>query len=102
MGRELTPDELAAYQVRQSQEALLRQAALIADEIDLDMDRLRADLASPATVATVERDQQLAWELGFTGTPAFVVNGVPQGGFSGPERFSAFLQAVYEASQQPS
>jgi len=99
MGRELTPDELAAYQVRQSEDALLRQAELVAEEIGLDMDRLRADLGDPATVAIVEHDQQLAWALGFTGTPAFVVNGVPQGGYSGPERFSAFLQAVYDASE---
>lgn len=100
MGRELTPDELAAYQVRQSGEALLRQAELAADEIGLDMDRLRADLDDPATAATVERDQQLAWSLGFTGTPAVVVNGVPQGGYTGPERFTAFLQAVLDASAQ--
>jgi protein-disulfide isomerase len=99
MGRDLTPEELAAYQVRQSEEALLAQAESAAERIGLDMDRLRADLADPATAATVERDQQLAWELGFTGTPAFVVNGVPQGGYSGPERFSAFLQAVYDASE---
>jgi protein-disulfide isomerase len=99
MGRDLTPDELAAYQVRQSEGALLQQAELAAEHIGLDVDRLRADLADQATVETVERDQQLAWELGFTGTPAFVVNGVPQGGYSGPERFSAFLQAVYDASE---
>jgi protein-disulfide isomerase len=99
VGRDLTPAELAAYQVRQSQEALLERAELAAEQIDLDMDRLRADLADQATADTVDHDQQLAWELGFTGTPAFVVNGVPQGGYSGPERFSAFLQAVYDASQ---
>ncbi len=99
MGRELTPAELAAYQVRQSQEALLEQTELAAQRIGLDMDRLRADLADQATAETVEHDQQLAWELGFTGTPAFVVNGVPHGGYSGPERFSAFLQAVYDASE---
>ncbi len=99
VGRELTPDELAAYQVRQSEEAMLRQAELVADEIGLDMDRLRSDLADEAIAETVERDQQLAWQLGFTGTPAFVVNGVPRGGYSGPERFTAFLQAVDDASE---
>jgi protein-disulfide isomerase len=99
MGRELTPAELGAYQVRQSEEALLEQSELVAEQIGLDMDRLRSDLAGQATAETVEHDQQLAWELGFTGTPAFVVNGVPQGGYSGPERFSSFLQAVYNASE---
>ena len=99
MGRELTPAELAAYQVRQSEAALLEQSELVAEQIGLDMDRLRSDLTGQAAADTVEHDQQLAWELGFTGTPAMVVNGVPQGGFSGPERFSAFLQAVYDASE---
>jgi protein-disulfide isomerase len=98
MGRELTPAELAAYQVRQSEEALLEQADLVAEQIGLDMDRLRADLASDTVAEVVEHDQQLAWALGFTGTPAFVVNGVPQGGYAGPERFGAFLQAVHDAS----
>jgi len=100
VGRDLTSDELSAYRVRQTEEALLGQAEIVADEIGLDMDRLRADLADEATTSVVERDQQLAWQVGFTGTPAFVVNGVPQGGFSGPEAFSQFLQAVHDASQE--
>ena len=99
VGRDLSSDELAAYQVRQSEEALLGQAELVADEIGLDMDRLRSELAADATAEIVERDQELAWQVGFTGTPAFVVNGVPQGGYSGPEGFSSFLQGVYDASE---
>ena len=99
IGRELSSDELSAYRVRQTEEALLGQAELVADEIGLDMDRLRADLTDDGTTAIVERDQQLAYQVGFTGTPAFVVNGVPQGGYSGPEGFSTFLQAVYDASE---
>lgn len=98
VGRDLSPDELSAYRVRQSEQALLEQAELVADEIGLDMDRLRSDLADDATAEVVERDQQLAWEVGFTGTPAFVVNGVPQGGYAGPEGFASFLEAVYDAS----
>jgi protein-disulfide isomerase len=98
VGRDLTPDELASYRVRQSEDALLSHAELVADQIGLDMDQLRADLTDPAVAETVDRDQRLAWSLGFTGTPAFVVNGVPRGGYSGPERFSEFLQAVYDAS----
>jgi protein-disulfide isomerase len=98
VGRDLTPDELASYRVRQSEDALLSHAELVADQIGLDMDQLRTDLTDPAVAETVDRDQRLAWSLGFTGTPAFVVNGVPHGGYSGPERFSGFLQAVYDAS----
>jgi hypothetical protein len=54
VGRELTADELAAYQVRQSEEALLRQAELVAERIGLDMDRLRVDLTAQATAQTVQ------------------------------------------------
>ncbi len=99
VGRDLTDDELSAYRVRQTEEALLAQAEAVADEIDLDMDRLRADMADDVTTAIVERDQQVAWQLGFTGTPAFIVNGVPQGGFAGPEAFATLLAAVLDASE---
>ena len=100
IGRDMSSDELSAYRVRQSEQALLTQAERVADGIDLDMEQLRSDLADDATTEIVDRDQQLAWQVGFTGTPAFVVNGVPQGGYSGPEGFSSFLQAVYDASEE--
>ena len=98
VGRDLTDDELSAYRVRQTEEALLARAEAVADDIGLDMDRLRVDMADDVTTAIVERDQQVAWQLGFTGTPAFVVNGVPQGGFAGPDAFAGLLEAVLEAT----
>ena len=48
----------------------------LADRIGLDLERFRADLASPAPAARVARDASTALENGITGTPAFFVNGV--------------------------
>ena len=98
VGRDLTADELGAYRERQTEEALLAQVEQVADEIDLDWDRFRADYASDEVASIVARDQAMGSQLGFTGTPAFVVNGVPVGGYMGPERFREFLDAVLDAS----
>ena len=70
----------------------------VADEIDLDWDRFLADYASAEVATLVQRDQQLAYQLGFTGTPAMVVNGVPMGGYASPERFDEFLTGVHDAT----
>ena len=98
VGRDLTSTELSAYRERQSEDALLAQVEQVAEEIDLDWDRFLADYASDEVAAIVARDEQLGQQIGFTGTPSFVVNGVPVGGYMGPERFREFLDAVLDAS----
>lgn len=98
VGRDLTEAELGAYRERQTEEALLAQVEGVADEIDLDWDRFLADYASAEVATLVQRDQQLAYQLGFTGTPAMVVNGVPMGGYASPERFHEFLTGVHDAT----
>lgn len=49
--------------------------ARIAAELDLDLQRLRADMASPDIDALIEANRALARRLGVTGTPAFLVLG---------------------------
>lgn len=98
VGRDLTDAELGAYRERQSEEALLAQVEGLADQIDLDWDRFMDDYESALVAAIVQRDQQLAYQLGFTGTPALVVNGVPMGGYASPERFDDFLTGVHDAT----
>lgn len=98
IGRELEGEELAAYRRRQTEEALLAQVQAVADEIDLDWDRFVADFRSEDVAAIVERDRSIAYQLGFTGTPGFVLNGVPSGGYSGPEQFRAYLEGVLAAT----
>lgn len=96
--RELSAGELDAYRERQAEDALLAEVERVADDIDLDWERFQADYASDEVADIVARDQDLAHQLGFTGTPAFVVNGVPMGGYVPHERFVEFLDAVLAAS----
>jgi predicted DsbA family dithiol-disulfide isomerase len=43
----------------------------------LDLDRLAADLKSEHVAAAIDADVKEAGEMGFTGTPGFLLNGVP-------------------------
>lgn len=45
----------------------------IAGDLGLDVDRLRADMASPEITQKIEETKALAREIGVTGTPAFVI-----------------------------
>lgn len=97
-GRELNEQELGAYRQRQAEDALLAQVEVVADEIDLDWERFLADYGSERVTRIVERDTALARQLGFTGTPAMVVNGVPLGGYRSADALGEFLDAVLDAS----
>jgi protein-disulfide isomerase len=46
-----------------------------AQELGLDLNRWKADMASPKLAARVNEDQALANKLGASGTPAFFING---------------------------
>lgn len=96
--RELTEAELGDYRQRQSEEGLLAQVELHADEIGLDYDRFLADFRSEEAAQRVATDTQLGYAVGFTGTPAMVVNGVPVGGYVSYDAFDEFLTSVLEAS----
>ena len=96
--RELTEAELGDYRQRQSEEGLLAQVELHADEIDLDYDRFLVDFRSDEAAQRVATDTQLGYAVGFTGTPAMVVNGVPVGGYVSYDAFDEFLTSVLEAS----
>lgn len=98
LGRDLTELELGAYRERQSEDALLAEVLRVADDIDLDWERFFRDYDSDEVRRIVARDTALARELGFTGTPAVIVNGVPVGGYRSPEAFEEFLDGVLDAS----
>ena len=46
----------------------------IAEGIELDVERLRRDIADPALEAYLDETYRLATEIGITGTPAFVLS----------------------------
>ena len=96
--RELTEAELGDYRQRQSEDGLLAQVELHADAIDLDYEQFLVDFRSDEAAQRVASDTQLGYAVGFTGTPAMVINGVPVGGYVGYEAFDEFLTSVLEAS----
>ena len=70
----------------------------IADELGLDVDQFRADMKSKATDQGIARDFSEGQAIGVTGTPAFVINGVPVIGAQPTEVFEQTIeQAAAEA-----
>jgi protein-disulfide isomerase len=99
--RDLSAEELGTYRERQTEAGLLAEVERYADQIDLDYEQFLADYRSPEAQQRVATDTEIGYAIGFTGTPAAVVNGVPLGGFVGYESFDEFLTSVLEASATP-
>ena len=96
--RELSAAELGDYRERQTEAGLLAEVERWADEIDLDYERFLVDYRSDEARQQVQTDTDIGYAVGFTGTPAMVVNGVPLGGWLSAESFDEFLTSVLEAS----
>jgi protein-disulfide isomerase len=62
-----------------------------AGKLGLDVSRLKADMAAPATSERIERDQALMRSLGANGTPAFFINGRKFVGARPLEDFKALI-----------
>lgn len=45
----------------------------IADDVGLDTDRLKQDMKAPGIQAAIDRNHQIAREIGIEGTPAFII-----------------------------
>lgn len=93
--------ELTAYQARQTEDALFAMIDEVAADLEVDMAQLRADYDDPATLETVQRDTDLATQLGFTGTPGMLINTVPVGGYLPPDQMDELLTNILEASREP-
>lgn len=57
----------------------------------LNAEQVAKDLQSPATKAKIESDMAEAKTFGFSGTPSFLVNGVPVRGAVPPEEFAKIV-----------
>ncbi len=68
----------------------------IAQGAGLDMDRLRADMALPAVDAHIEASMALAEEIGFSGTPSFVIGDAPVPGLVPVEEMQRLVEAARE------
>ena len=71
----------------------------IAEDLGLDVQRFREDMGSKATSQAIERDFAEGQAIGVTGTPAFVINGVP---VIGAQPTSVFEDAIEQAARDSS
>lgn len=71
----------------------------VAEQVGLDLDRLRRDMDSPEVEAVLQRNFALAEELGIRGTPAFLTRNRIIPGAVGVE---ALKSMIAEARQKPS
>ena len=69
----------------------------LAGELGLDTDQFAADMEDPRLAQAVEADLQLGQQLGFTGTPAFVINGRSM---IGGQPTDTFRQLVEQAAEE--
>jgi protein-disulfide isomerase len=65
--------------------------AAAAQAAGLDMARAESDAASQAVSTEIARNLELARELGFDGTPAWIAGGKPIGGMVGYDKLKAAL-----------
>lgn len=71
----------------------------IADDLGLDVEQFRSDLTSQATQDAIAADFGEGQAIGVTGTPAFVINGVPVIGAQPTKVFESTIErAVEDAS----
>ncbi|QIK71259.1 thioredoxin domain-containing protein [Propioniciclava coleopterorum] len=81
-------------------EAELSEEALIAlaGDLGLQTDRFAADLRSEETAQAIAANQQLAFSLGATSTPVFLLGGRPLVGAQPTEVFEAAFAAALDAA----
>lgn len=68
----------------------------VAEDIGLDVDRFRDDLDSSAAEQAVQDDFAEGQAIGVTGTPAFIINGVPVIGAQPTEVFERTIEKAAE------
>ena len=73
----------------------------VARDLELDIVRLIADMESPAVELHLERSNDLARNLGFTGTPAFIVGDQTVPGMISLEKIEKLIADVRAAEQFP-
>ena len=70
-----------------------RSVLMIAQEVGLDIERLRVDMEAPEVQEHIDTSMRLAELLGVTGTPSFIID---DNLISGAVEQGVLQQAVYE------
>ncbi len=72
----------------------------VAEELDLDIERLSNDMRDPAIEAHIEKSYEIARALGINGTPGFVIGEqVIPGAIPGAQMRAAIRQARRDAER---
>lgn len=71
----------------------------VAEEVGLDLDRLRKDMEAPDVVEHIETSMRLSQALGFNGTPSFVIGEALVPGFIEKERLSDLVVEARDSAQ---
>ena len=92
-------DEIFAREwERNAGELSIESLTAVAGELGLDTERFAQDMQDPDLEQAVRDDLQLGQQLGFTGTPAFVINGRAMVGGQPTDTFRQVIdQAIDEA-----
>ncbi len=69
----------------------------IAEDVGLDVDTFQRDMASKATQEGIARDFSEGQQIGVTGTPAFVINGIP---VIGAQPTEVFRETIEQAADE--
>lgn len=86
---------LMSMQGRAEEASVMR----IAEEVGLDVERLREDMDSPAIQEHIATSMRLAQALGFKGTPSFVIGGDLVPGFVEEDQLRILVEEAREAAE---
>ena len=86
---------LMGMQERAEETSVMR----IAEEIGLDIERLRADMDAPEIQEHIDTSMGLTQALGFNGTPSFVIGNNLVPGFVEEEQLRTLVEEVREAAE---
>ena len=86
--------------MRQSESVDQDRLLFLARRIGLDVPTFLKDLKRPEFKEHVERNRTLAAVLGLSGTPVFLVNGVPVLGWPGVEKFETLVREKLEEARK--
>lgn len=85
-------DELFKNQQNLNEETYLR----IAKNLGLDIEKFKTDMASTAAETKLELDMKQAQDLGISGTPHFLINGVTLSGAQPEEEFVKVIEKLLD------
>ena len=85
-------------QVMELEEVTEDSVMAVAEDLGLDLERLRQDMAAPEVDAHIQQTTRLAQAIGISGTPAFVIGDQVVPGAAGYEALSEMVENARDAA----